>query len=288
MPWVIQSQTLADEDDAQEVGLVPSEVQGWSWQLCQPWLLPCQHAEPGSQVPNQPGRSFSQLGAHMDPGSRKHPWTGVSCAYTHDSRITCVTELCPAKHWCSAPAVLEAALLLQCHSGEDVLSTGLETQNCALWHTPGPCTLTKFFRCFLEDFKCSVPGWVGLGANRSRWKCPLLWLGIGTRHALKVSSKPNYSVILWDFSDIWLIYSLPLWLECRSSISAMPGSSVNILIPSSASLFLYRLNTLDRLQWWWCLSRAAVLEPGEAPSGEIQNKPCCYGTDAAFWVGVLL
>lgn len=133
-------------------------------------------------------------------------------------------------------------------SGEDVLSTGLETPNCALQHTYSPCTLTKFFRLFLWGFKCSVPGWVGLGANWHRWKCPLLWQGIGVRYTLKVSSKPNYSMILWDFSGVWHTYSLRLWLECRFSISAMPGSSVNILIPSSASL-LCRLNILDRLQW---------------------------------------
>lgn len=38
----------------------------------------------------------------------------VSVVHTyHDSKITCVIELCPAKHMCSASAVLEAAVLLQ-------------------------------------------------------------------------------------------------------------------------------------------------------------------------------
>lgn len=97
----------------------------------------------------------------------------VSVVHTyHDSKITCVIELCPAKHVLSLCSSRSSCAPAASHSsgtsGEDVLSTGLETQNCALCHRSGACTLTKFFRLFLEDFRCSVPGWVGLGANQSR------------------------------------------------------------------------------------------------------------------------
>lgn len=252
VPWVIQSQTLADEHGAQEAGLVSSSSEADSF---------ASHSHSHPNLLNQQahrcqislaGYFHSWVHTQIQASGKVHEQVPVIHTH-HDSKITCAIELCPAKHVSSAPTVLGAAVLLQHHTAQapmermcSVLVWKLKTVPAGTHLVPAPWQNSSDF--FLEDFRCSVPGWVELGANRSRWKCTLLRLGIGTRHALKVPSKPNYSVILWDFSDVWLIYSLHLWLEFRLSISAMPGSSMNILTPSSACLS-HRLSIPGRLQW---------------------------------------
>jgi len=47
-----------------------------------------------------------------------------------------------------------------------------------------------------HPWKCSRPGWMGLGATWSSGRCPCLWQGGWSRMIFKVPSNPNHSMIL--------------------------------------------------------------------------------------------
>lgn len=136
----------------------------------------CSHAnvlyqQAHTQVPNQPGRLFSQLGAHMDPGSMKHPWAGVSCAYTPRlqnhlcywavSSQTLVLSPCSSRGSC-APAVSQWRGCAQYWFGNSKL--------CPLAHI-WSLHLDKILQMFfkrISSVQCQI-GWgleqTGLGEN---------------------------------------------------------------------------------------------------------------------------
>ena len=69
------------------------------------------------------------------------------------------------------------------------------------WNTGTGCPE----RCFMPPpWKHSRPGWTGLWATWSSWRCPCSLQGGWTRWPLKVPSNPNYSMILWFYNSMVL------------------------------------------------------------------------------------